>query len=267
MYLKTGIVYSIMSLRVVTFDVYNTLIRYSDKLRSEVASNMAKYFNKLGYEVNSSVMLDFYVAVEREVKASRFSSIALSPPAENVRRLLVKVSRKYGIRPSDRYVSDLLDIISETVVNSVNMMPIEGASEVLAMFKEEDWRIGLVSNVVFWPGRTSRAVLNRFGLSKYIDYGAFADEVGYVKPHPYMFESAIDMLTEGREPDIAMHVGDNLAEDFAGALMAGIIAVLYDEESQFVRGSGSPIEVIKCRGYIIRKTMDSTLVPHMLDKC
>ncbi|GGP19141.1 2-haloalkanoic acid dehalogenase [Thermocladium modestius] len=256
-----------MSIRIVTFDVYNTLIRYTDKLRSEVASNVAKYFNKLGYEVSYNAVLEFYLAVEREVKAARTSSMALSPPAENVRQLLMKVAKKYGIRPSDRYISDLLNVISDTVINSVNMSPIEGASEALAIFKEEGWRVGLVSNVVFWPGKASRAVLNRFGLEKYIDYGVFADEVGYAKPHPYIFDTAVTMLAEGREPDVVMHVGDNFAEDFAGALMSGAVAVLYDEEGEYIRGAGSPLEAIKCRGYVIRKTMDSTLVPHMLDKC
>ncbi|HTX08504.1 MAG TPA: HAD family hydrolase [Solirubrobacteraceae bacterium] len=67
-------------------------------------------------------------------------------------------------------------------------------------------------------------VLRRVGLKPQLDAILTSAEVGARKPAPAMFERALGLLGAGAEE--AIHVGDSLEEDVAGARAAGIEAVL-----------------------------------------
>jgi FMN phosphatase YigB (HAD superfamily) len=51
-----------------------------------------------------------------------------------------------------------------------------------------------------------------------------AADVGYLKPHPAIFQAALDQV--GATPDEAVFVGDNPIADIAGAQGAGMRAIL-----------------------------------------
>lgn len=253
--------------KVITFDIYQTIIRYGDDLIKEIGYSLSKYFNEIGYSVDPDTIIEYYRNIEHDVRVSRIRNMIYTPPMENVRRLIRRISQKYGIPMLNKVVADSLNIISDTVVNSQKVNVIEGVEEVFNVLKEEEWLIGVVSNVIFWPGRVSRALLNRFGLWRYIDYAVFSDEVGYPKPHPAIFDVLIDSLTGNRLPDVALHVGDNLQEDFVGALMYGIVGVLYDPEGVYIPTNVSPYEAMKCRAYVIKRTRDVLTLASTIEKC
>jgi putative hydrolase of the HAD superfamily len=253
--------------KVITFDVYQTVLEYGDALIREIGEAIGKYYGEIGYAVDSNVVTEYYRIMEREVRASRIMNLLYTPPMENVRRLAKRINQRYGIPLSSRLVNDLQNVIADTVINSQNIKVIEGVEEVFSILKEEDWLVGIVSNVIFWPGRVSRALLTRFGLWRFIDYGVFSDEVGYPKPHPIIFETLINSLVGDRVPDVAAHVGDNIQEDFVGALMYGIVGVLYDPNGSYIPVNSSPYEAIKCKAYIIRRTKDVLTLIDMLNKC
>ncbi len=254
-------------LRVITFDVYQTLIRYGEDLIREIGESITRYFNEMGYSVESSVVTEYYKSIEREVRFDRRRGFVSTPPMENVRRLVLKICQRYGIPINNRLTVDVQNVIADTVSNSRRVSAIEGVYELLNMLKEDGWIIGIVSNVIFWPGRVTRSLMTRFGLWKFVTYGAFSDEVGYSKPHPVIFDTLVRTLTGEREPDIAVHVGDNFYEDFLGALMYGMVSVLYDPSGAFMKGEGSPHEVLKCRAYIVRNTKDVATVAEEVSKC
>ncbi|WP_291765118.1 HAD family hydrolase [Caldivirga sp. UBA161] len=253
--------------RVITFDVYQTVLEYGDALIKEIGEAISKYYREVGYSVDSSVVTDYYRLMEREVRVNRVMNLLYTPPTENIRRLVKRIGQRYGIPFSNRLVNDLQTIIADTVINSQNIKVIEGVEEVFSILKEEDWLVGIVSNVIFWPGRVSRALLTRFGLWRFIDYAVFSDEVGYPKPHPIIFETLINSLVGDRIPDVAAHVGDNIQEDFVGALMYGIVGVLYDPDGVYTPVNSSPYEAIKCKAYIIRRTKDVLTLVDALTKC
>lgn len=253
--------------KVITFDVYQTVLEYGDDLIKEIGEVISKYYREIGYTVDPNVVTDYYRLIEREVRVSRIMNLVYTPPIENTRKLVKRIGQRYGIPFSNRLVNDLQNVIADTVVNSQNIRVIEGVEEVFSILKDEDWLVGIVSNVIFWPGRVSRALLTRFGLWRFIDYGVFSDEVGYPKPHPRIFETLIDSLVGDRVPDIAVHVGDNLQEDLVGALMYGIVGILYDSTGSYLPTGSSPYEAIKCKAYIIRRTKDILALVDHLNKC
>ncbi|MEM1521190.1 MAG: HAD-IA family hydrolase [Candidatus Korarchaeum sp.] len=72
----------------------------------------------------------------------------------------------------------------------------------------------------------NRVILNKVNLSDYFNVQVYTDEVHCLKPNPKIFRIALDML--GSSPDSSVHVGDSIGEDLAGAVAAGMAAVLID---------------------------------------
>jgi HAD superfamily hydrolase (TIGR01493 family) len=83
------------------------------------------------------------------------------------------------------------------------------------------FRIGLCSN--FSHASTARAVLADAGLLAHFDALAISEEVGLRKPRREIFEAVLRDL--GVRPAEAVHVGDKLAADVAGAAALGMRAV------------------------------------------
>ena len=87
--------------------------------------------------------------------------------------------------------------------------------------------IGAVSN---WIWQLPE-LLHSLELVAQFDFVAASARVGYEKPHPEIFRHA---LREARvKPEEALHVGDHLDADVAGAQAAGISPVLIDRRERF----------------------------------
>ena len=75
-------------------------------------------------------------------------------------------------------------------------------------------KLALVSNA-FDPGWLLHRDLAQMGIEERLDYSVFSSEVGLRKPHPAIFERALEAL--GVSPEHALFVGDRLFEDVRGA--------------------------------------------------
>lgn len=83
---------------------------------------------------------------------------------------------------------------------------------------------GLVVGVISNSHRSLDAFRDHFGLNGFIHAAVSSFEHGYLKPHPSIFEEALQRA--GVEPRAAVMVGDSLKADVEGALGAGMRAVL-----------------------------------------
>jgi putative hydrolase of the HAD superfamily len=83
-------------------------------------------------------------------------------------------------------------------------------------------KLGLVSNA-FDPGWLLHRDLEQMGLAQRLDFSVFSSEMGTRKPHPAIFERALEAL--GVEPGNALFVGDRLYEDIRGAGELGMTTV------------------------------------------
>ncbi|CAN5539586.1 hypothetical protein BH24CHL9_BH24CHL9_10200 [soil metagenome] len=92
-------------------------------------------------------------------------------------------------------------------------------------------RLGVVSN---W-GWAAPELLHLLELAGHFEVLAISARVGYQKPHPAIFEHALELMGAG--PETAIHVGDDAAADVVGARRAGIEPVLILREH---RGHASP---------------------------
>lgn len=92
----------------------------------------------------------------------------------------------------------------------------------LDSLRERGLATGLVSNA-FDPGWLLHEDLARMGLAERLDAAVFSSEVGKRKPHPAIFEAALERL--GVAPGDALFVGDRRLEDVQGAKELGMTTV------------------------------------------
>lgn len=100
-------------------------------------------------------------------------------------------------------------------------------------------RIGIVSNNLL---DEQQEKLRCCELDQYIDVLVVSEEAGVSKPHPRIFEIALERL-DGR-PDQAVMVGDSWSADIVGASKAGIRAVWFNRGNGAAPSSPTDIAVI-----------------------
>jgi HAD superfamily hydrolase (TIGR01549 family) len=83
------------------------------------------------------------------------------------------------------------------------------------------YRLAVVSNFDYTP--TARGILEREGIAHLFEHVVVSDEVGWRKPKPVIFETALQRL--GVSAAEAVYVGDRADLDVAGAQGVGMDAV------------------------------------------
>lgn len=100
-----------------------------------------------------------------------------------------------------------------------------GAREVLAALAQRGLRLGVISNTL-QPAWSMDEALRRRGLLDLFETRTYSSQVRYAKPHPRIFQAALEAM--GVAPEEALHVGDRLIADVAGAQGVGMKAVLVE---------------------------------------
>lgn len=108
----------------------------------------------------------------------------------------------------------------DTLLAALRFEPFPDARPALSRARRAGARIVVVSN---WDVSLLE-VLERTGLAALLDGAVTSAAVGVAKPGAAIFDQALALAGVG--PGAALHVGDNLAEDVAGAAALGIRAVL-----------------------------------------
>jgi len=212
-------------LKLVSFDVWDTFLSIKAFYQS-VAAELAKITGKYQAFLEQG-LIEGYIKIRAIRRAGGFKDTEI-------------VSKTLNL------IAKFLDMNSEAVakaiLNAAKNHPaeqylIEGAKEAVTNIKGLGLKTIIVGNVVFWPGKINRILLERAGLSNFIDGQFYADEVGVSKPKPEIFHKALSEV--GVQPEEALHVGDSVFEDFAGAITARMGAVLIDRNiKSAVRLSG-----------------------------
>ena len=129
-----------------------------------------------------------------------------------------------GMGGPEAIASECATEIEEGWAVSENFELFEDALPVLEELRTAQLKIGLVSNGI--------RDLTEFVAHHRLDVDAIVDSRshGRVKPHPTIFEAALERL--GASPAEAVMVGDSLEEDIEGARALGMRAILIDREDR-----------------------------------
>ncbi len=120
-----------------------------------------------------------------------------------------------------------LRVVEEILLDALRFKAFDDARPALRAARQAGARVVVVSN---WDISLA-GVLAQLGLAPLLDGVVTSASAGARKPSPQIFSPALGLAEV--PPEAALHVGDSLAEDVAGARAAGIPAVL-------VRRDGSP---------------------------
>jgi putative hydrolase of the HAD superfamily len=110
------------------------------------------------------------------------------------------------------------------MLDSIRFTAYADAAPALRELRERGLRLVVASN---WDCSLPE-VLERAGLAALVDGVVASATVGAAKPEPALFKAALRVA--GSPADRALHVGDSLSKDVAGAERAGIAAVLLDRD-------------------------------------
>jgi REG-2-like HAD superfamily hydrolase len=97
----------------------------------------------------------------------------------------------------------------------------------LTALKERDLVVGAVSNWVW----NLPELLHALDLVSHFDFIAASARIGFEKPHPRIFQWALEQA--GVPPESVIHVGDHVDADVEGARGVGIEGVLIDRAHRF----------------------------------
>lgn len=105
--------------------------------------------------------------------------------------------------------------------------PPEVVPEAPAVLAElaQNYRLAVISDTGLTPGRVLRQILEQDELAQYFTHLTFSDELGRSKPHAEAFQATLTALEA--TPQGAVHVGDLLRTDIAGAQGVGMRGVQY----------------------------------------
>jgi putative hydrolase of the HAD superfamily len=117
-----------------------------------------------------------------------------------------------------------LDTIRAAMLASLRFHARAEAAPALESLREGGLRLVVVSN---WDCSLAR-MLARTGIAPLVDGVIASATVGAAKPDPSVLTAAL--AAAGAGPGEALHVGDSLAHDVAGARAAGVEAVLLDRD-------------------------------------
>jgi HAD superfamily hydrolase (TIGR01509 family) len=97
---------------------------------------------------------------------------------------------------------------------------VDAAHALLEALRDRKLRLAVVANT--WPGpaRLARRELEELGVARRVDRVVLSDEVGVRKPSRAIYELALAQL--GLDPLEAVHVGDRVVDDVAGASAIGL---------------------------------------------
>jgi len=224
-----------MSIKLVSFDVWDTLLK------------LEVFFKTISRILSEQGLAEQEEAFKKLQEAYK--------KAKNLRRS--NALGKNVVATSTKVVSETLGIEEESIRRAVakavietnpEELVMEGARATIKEVHELNIKIATLGNVLFWPGSYTRILLERTGLSSYIDLQLYADEIEFQKPQREAFEFLLKQFLV--RPEEAMHVGDGLHEDFAGAIISGLVAVVVVPSISSVVKLGEKAFAIPSVGYV-----------------
>ncbi len=194
------------SYRAILFDLDDTLIDFKKSEKIGLSGCYQKHFQSVAtYEH----FVDAYARINQDLwqQAERGETLVSSIGRERFQRLSALYNIPFNLAIVQDYEEDLI----------ANCTWVDGAVGLLDRLQMQNVKIGFVTNGVSY---VQRGKCRQLGLTRYSDIVVISEEVGFTKPHPEIFQRALQLLGEPKE-DILV-VGDSLTSDGQGAKQLGL---------------------------------------------
>jgi len=219
--------------KAVFFDFYNTLARY-EPAAEVVQTSVCREF---GFDIDVNTMRKALAMADHHFyEENRRFSVAKRPQQEQDEIYLrhqEMAMRNAGLNPDRQTVSMVMKRIWE-VAGTISFTLFDDALPTLEDLKGRGLTLGLISNIP--PEKLP--VLTKLGVKTFLDVIVIPQEASADKPDRAIFDVAVKRA--GVRASEALHVGDQYYIDAAGAMNAGLRALLLDRLSLFPQFTDCP---------------------------
>jgi HAD superfamily hydrolase (TIGR01549 family) len=139
-----------------------------------------------------------------------------------------RILERAGIAPSRATAEAIEELVAFKDREGAFDVVTPGAAEALNRLRNSACQVVVVSN----SNGKVRQILRRVGLEPFVDLVLDSHEEGVEKPHPRIFEIALER--SGADRTATIHCGDIYHIDVAGARAAGLPAVLLDSAGLYI---------------------------------
>jgi putative hydrolase of the HAD superfamily len=212
-------------LKAILFDLDDTLIDWSTATLDwdeRERSLMRGVYDYIHEEVHPLCDYNALLSVFREGMRSAWEEGRSTLRAPHLGQVMLDVLAEMGVPPAALDERRCLEAYNWSAAPGVVTFP--DVPPLLDLLRANGIRVGIVTNA-HQPMWLRDRELEQFGLLHYFpECRISAADVGYLKPHPQIFEYALNCMRI--KPAEAVFVGDNPVADIAGAQGVGMRAVL-----------------------------------------
>ena len=198
-------------LRGILFDFGGVLTYTCWDLR-DMSNTIIKTLSEYGIEAPAN----FYEIFVQVMQAA-WDRVVKTLLEEKMEVLISEALYKAKIEPQ----RNMIDTIMDRILDAPFCIVRDDAYYTLSTLKKIGMKIAVVSNA---PMNFHKRVLDRANLSGFVDEIIVSCDVGYRKPHPKIYEIALNKLNVN--PTDAVFVGDVLEIDILGARKMGMKTIL-----------------------------------------
>jgi len=213
-------------LKAILFDVDDTLLDWSkftrdqwEPLERKCLRGVFDYLKSEGHPID-----DFDALVREYIQRVReaWTAARISLRSPHMGPVLLETLEALGMPKESLDIERCLDAYDWGIIEGTTVFP--DVPEILELLLKKGIKTGLITNAAH-PMRVRDVELEQQGLLQYFPECRFsAADVGYLKPHPAIFQAALDCL--GTKAAETVFVGDTVEHDIAGAQAVGMRAVL-----------------------------------------
>lgn len=200
-------------IRAIGFDLFNTLITAEPRTIDEAQNRLIHSLRQSGFALESEPFFQAY----REA-TGYFWEESRKNGKETHNRFWISaalVSLGYPVPPEDPRIAIAVNAYFSAFFECCHLLP--GTQQMLRTLKES-YRLGLLSNFTHAPA--ARKIITSLGLTPFFDVLLISGELGFRKPHPFVFLQLIKHL--GMKNYEVLFVGDEPESDITGARESGL---------------------------------------------
>lgn len=226
----------------VLFDLGSTLIEYENIPWDEMnlMSLKAGYKALLDEGINLpsyDKITEEYIRIRQKNRESSAKTLKEWVVTDAISELLKSIDVKNNSEQITRFFNAYYKVVAD------QLTIFDDTADVLDKLKKTGFKLGLVSNTIF-PESYHKLDLERFGLIDYFDFMLFSSSFGYRKPHPSIYNRAIEL--SGQKADQLIFIGDRYNEDYIGPRDNGIFSILkFRDGRQYPESFPDDIVMIK----------------------
>jgi putative hydrolase of the HAD superfamily len=208
-----------MRFNAVLFDFGDTLVQTKEGIHADLLKSLHESLTLNGINIPLEELKEAYFDVRRRQHEIIRKTLRETDFRHRVSETLSCFG--YTFKLDDKIIIDACEAFFKPFIDTTTI--VESARMTLQKLKQK-YKLGAVSDFLYPP--VLRKMFKKFELAGYFEAIVISGEVGWRKPHPAIFQTALKLLEVG--PQETIFVGDSIRRDIVPAKKLGMGAILID---------------------------------------